>query len=51
MTDAVSNQPDAFTADPTLDLFDGINAGDQVDVTYHLNGGAMVADSVDDPAA
>lgn len=36
-----------FVADPSQGMFDGIAAGDQVDVIYHQSSGQMVADVVD----
>jgi len=48
LTDDATGQPDTFTADPTMGLFDGVNPGDEVDVTYHQSAGGYVADAVDD---
>jgi hypothetical protein len=53
LTDDNTGQPDAFIADPNNGLqictyaFDGVHAGDQVDVTYHQTAAGLVADSVD----
>jgi uncharacterized protein DUF5666 len=43
-----SEAPLTITADPGQGLFDGILAGDEVEVTYHQSAGGPVADSVDD---
>ncbi len=48
LTDEDTGQPDTFTGDPDLGLFDGVNPGDQVDVTYHQSAAGDVADAVDD---
>ena len=40
--------PLTIAADPAQGLFDGILAGDEVDVTYHQSANGPVADSVDD---
>jgi hypothetical protein len=48
LTDQDTGQPDTFTADPEMGLFDGVNLGDQVDVTYHQSAGGDVADAIDD---
>lgn len=57
ITDSNTGQPDTFIADPNNGLelctyaFDGVHAGDQVDVTYHQTAAGLVADSVDDQPA
>jgi hypothetical protein len=43
-----NNQFETFTDDPSNETFDGINEGDQVDVSYHLSNGKPVVDSVSD---
>jgi hypothetical protein len=53
ITDATTGQPDTFVTDPggvTLESasFQGIQPGDQVDVTYHTSNGQLVADAVND---
>jgi hypothetical protein len=48
LTDPAIGQPDTFIGDPDLGLFDGVNPGDQVDVTYHESAAGDVADAVDD---
>lgn len=48
VADPVSGNSYAITANPTLGLFDGVLAGDQVDVTYHQSAAGLVADAVDD---
>jgi hypothetical protein len=50
LTDQDTGQPDTFIGDPALGLFDGVNLGDQVDVTYHQSAAGDVADAVDDQA-
>jgi hypothetical protein len=48
LTDQATGQPDTFIGDPEMGLFDGVNPGDQVDVTYHESASGFVADAVDD---
>jgi hypothetical protein len=48
LTDQDTGQPDTFSGDPDLGLFDGVNPGDEVDVTYHQSAAGDVADAVDD---
>jgi hypothetical protein len=48
LTDQDTGQPDTFIGDPDLGLFDGVNPGDEVDVTYHQSAAGDVADAVDD---
>lgn len=48
LTDQATGQPDTFIGDPDMGLFDGVNPGDQVNVTYHESAGGWVADAVDD---
>ena len=48
LVDDATGQPDTFSADPAMGLFDGVNPGDQVDVTYHQSATGNVADAVDD---
>jgi hypothetical protein len=48
ITNASTGTPDTFVADPTIDMFDGVEVGDEVDISYHLGAGQNVADSVDD---
>jgi hypothetical protein len=48
VTDQASGTSDTITADPSLGLFDGVQSGDQVDVTYHQSAAGLVADAVDD---
>jgi hypothetical protein len=50
LTDDDTGQPDTFSADPVLGLFDGVNPGDEVDVTYHQSASGYAADAVDDQA-
>jgi hypothetical protein len=50
LTDQATGQPDSFVGDPDVGLFDGVNPGDQVDVTYHQAAAGDVADAVDDEA-
>jgi hypothetical protein len=51
MTDETTGQPDRFAADPSLLLFDGVLIGNEIDVSYHLNGDRMVVDGVDNITA
>jgi len=48
----IGGQPDGssatIAADPALGLFEGVAAGDTVDVTYHQSGPRLVADAIDD---
>jgi hypothetical protein len=46
----VTGQPDTFSADPDMGLFDGVAPGDEVDVTYHQSAAGPVADAVSDDA-
>lgn len=48
LADAATGQSDTFSTDPGMGLFDGVNPGDQVDVTYHQSAAGYVADAVDD---
>jgi hypothetical protein len=48
LTDQDTGLADTFTADPEMGLFDGVNPGDQVDVTYHQSAAGDVADAIDD---
>ena len=48
LVDDATGQPDTITADPDMGFFDGVNPGDQVDVTYHQSAAGYVADAVDD---
>ncbi|MGH2894696.1 MAG: DUF5666 domain-containing protein, partial [Solirubrobacteraceae bacterium] len=50
LVDDTTGQPDAFSADPDMGLFDGVTPGDEVDVTYHQSSGGYVADAVGDGA-
>jgi hypothetical protein len=50
IVDDVSGQPDTFSADPDMGLFDGVAPGDEVDVTYHQSAAGPVADAVGDDA-
>lgn len=50
LVDDATGQPDTFSGDPDLGLFDGVSAGDHVDVTYHQSAAGMVADAVGDDA-
>ena len=50
LADDATGQPDTFSGDPDLGLFDGVNAGDHVDVTYHQSAAGLVADAVGDDA-
>lgn len=50
LVDDANGQTDTFSADPDLGLFDGVTAGDEVDVTYHQSAGGLVADAVGDDA-
>ncbi|MGA2927304.1 MAG: hypothetical protein ABSG43_15165 [Solirubrobacteraceae bacterium] len=43
-----TGQPETFTADPSDAMFDGINVGDWVDITYHLSSNQPVVDAVSD---
>jgi hypothetical protein len=47
-TDDTTGQPDTFTADPSEQMFQGVDVGDEVDVTYHVSNGQDVVDNVDD---
>lgn len=51
LTDSGSGQAIAFTADPADQLFAGVTAGDEVDVTYHQSAGGDVVDGVDDQSS
>jgi Domain of unknown function (DUF5666) len=51
LTDDASGQPVMFTADPADQLFAGVTAGDEVDVTYHQSAGGDVVDGVDDQSS
>ncbi len=48
LIDQDSAQAETFAADPDMGLFDGVNTGDQVDVTYHQSATGDVADAIDD---
>jgi hypothetical protein len=48
MVDDTTGKPETFTDDPSNGSFDGINPGDQVDVSYHVSQGRTVVDSVSD---
>jgi hypothetical protein len=48
LVDDATGQPDIFSTDPGMGLFDGVSNGDQVDVTYHASAAGDVADAVDD---
>jgi hypothetical protein len=48
LVDDATGQSDTFGADPGMGLFDGVNPGDEVDVTYHQSAGGRVADAVGD---
>jgi Domain of unknown function (DUF5666) len=50
LVDDVTGQPDMFSGDAGLGLFDGVNPGDHVDVTYHQSATGLVADAVGDDA-
>jgi Domain of unknown function (DUF5666) len=50
IVDDSTGQTDTFSADPDMDLFDGIAPGDEVDVTYHQAAAGDVADAVGDDA-
>lgn len=50
LVDDATGQTDTFSGDPGLGLFDGVNAGDHVDVTYHQSAAGLVADAVGDDA-
>jgi hypothetical protein len=45
---APSGEPSSFTDNTGDDLFEGINDGDTVDVSYHLSNGQPVVDEVVD---
>jgi hypothetical protein len=52
ITDDASGQTDTFLPGQTMDVqtgvFDGIQTGDGVDVSYHVSAGKLVADTADD---
>jgi Domain of unknown function (DUF5666) len=48
LVDDATGQTDTFSGDPDLGLFDGVNPGDEVDVTYHQSAAGLVADAVGD---
>ena len=48
ITDDSTGDPDTFTADPGAGMFDGVQIGDEVDVSYHVAAGGDVVDNVDD---
>lgn len=50
LVDDATGQTDTFSGDPGLGLFDGVNPGDHVDVTYHQSAAGPVADAVGDDA-
>jgi hypothetical protein len=50
LVDDATGQPDTFSGDPDMGLFDGVVPGDEVDVTYHQSTGGLVADAVGDDA-
>jgi hypothetical protein len=50
LVDDATGQPETFSGDPDLGLFDGVNPGDAVDVTYHQSAAGPVADAVADDA-
>jgi hypothetical protein len=50
LVDDATGQPDTFSGDPDLGLFDGVTPGDEVDVTYHQSAAGLVADAVGDDA-
>jgi Domain of unknown function (DUF5666) len=50
IVDDSNGQTETFSADPDMDLFDGITPGDEVDVTYHEAAAGDVADAVGDDA-
>ncbi|MFZ0042960.1 MAG: hypothetical protein WAK93_16755 [Solirubrobacteraceae bacterium] len=47
ISDSDTGARETFTADPSSGMFDGINDGDDVDVSYHLSNGQTVVDEVD----
>ena len=47
-TNGITGRSETFTADPSEAMFDGIEAGDEVDITFHLSSGLPVVDNVDD---
>lgn len=47
-TDDQDAEGTIITADPAHQLFAGVTAGDEVDVTYHQSAGGDVVDGVDD---
>lgn len=51
LADDSTGQTDTFSGDPALGLFDGVNPGDHVDVTYHQSAAGLVADAVGDDAS
>ena len=48
ITDGITGHAISFTADPSEAMFDGIEVGDEVDVTVHSSSGQPVVDNVDD---
>jgi hypothetical protein len=50
LVDDATGQPDTFSADPEMGVFDGVLPGDEVDVTYHQSASGLVADAVGDDA-
>jgi hypothetical protein len=50
LVDDATGQPETFSGDPDVGLFDGVNADDAVDVTYHQSAAGPVADAVADDA-
>jgi hypothetical protein len=48
ITDDSTGVSETYTADPTQQMFQGVNVGDDIDVTWHQAASQMVADAVDD---
>jgi hypothetical protein len=48
IVNSTTGLPQTFTDDPANGSFDGINVGDQVDVSYYYSSGKVVVDSVRD---
>ena len=51
LVDDATGQSDTFSGDADMGVFDGVNPGDAVDVTYHQSAAGLVADAVGDDSS
>jgi len=51
LVDDATGQSDTFSGDADMGVFDGVNPGDEVDVTYHQSAAGLVADAVGDDSS